>query len=235
MIDAMISVYVVEDDPSLMRSYRVKVEQSGTLHWAGCAGDARSAIAALDEVNPDVLLVDIGLPDASGLTVVRAARQRCPQAEVMVVSVFGDEKSVIDALRAGASGYLLKDSAAGDFVRAIHELRAGQSPISPALARHLLNAWQRVTTSSPSTHTAGMAGTAGTSGADAAGPVGELSSREVEILRAVSRGLTFAEVGERLFISQHTVSTHVKNIYRKLEAHSKVEALNIARRRGWLG
>jgi DNA-binding NarL/FixJ family response regulator len=228
----MISVYVLEDDEALMRSYRAKIEQSGTLCWAGGAGQAHEAIAALDEVNPDVLLVDIGLPDASGLTVVRAARERCPQAEVMVVSVFGDERTLVEALRAGASGYLLKDSAAQDFVQAIHDVRAGHAPISPSLARHLLNAWQRVADAPapPSDPPPAATGTPSEVGAALA----ELSRREVEILRAVSRGLTFAEVGERMFISPHTVATHVKNIYRKLEAHSKVQALDIARRRGWL-
>ena len=180
---------------------------------------------ALATLRPDVLLVDLGLPDTSGLEVVRAARRDCPQTEIMVVSIFGDERSLTEAIRAGATGYLLKDTQAHDFAEAIRDVRAGRSPISPALARYLLNAWQAVNAAPDAATPPVRTQAAGSDG---------LSERETEILQAVSRGLTFAEIGRRLFISPHTVATHVKNIYRKLEAHSKIEALSIARERGLL-
>lgn len=220
----MISVFVVEDDTQHQQRFREAIDAAPDLCFCGAAGTAGQAIAALATLSPDVLLVDLGLPDASGLEVVRTARRQSPQTEIMVVSIFGDERSLTDAIRAGATGYLLKDTQAHDFAEAIRDVRAGRSPISPTLARHLLNAWQAV-----------HAPVGGVSVArpPAAGTDG-LSERETEILQAVSRGLTFAEIGRRLFISPHTVATHVKNIYRKLEAHSKIEALSIARERGLL-
>ena len=221
----MISVFVVEDDPQHQLRYREAISAAPDLHFCGAAGTAREAIGRLSALNPDVLLVDLGLPDANGLEVVRAARRHCPQTEIMVVSIFGDERSLTDAIRAGATGYLLKDTQAHDFAEAIRDVRAGRSPISPALARYLLNAWQAVN---------GPAGAAAPALRSPVAGADGLSDRETEILQAVSRGLTFAEIGRRLFISPHTVATHVKNIYRKLEAHSKIEALSIARERGLL-
>ena len=221
----MISVFVVEDDPQHQQRYREAITAAPDLRFCGAAGTAHEAMDALATLRPDVLLVDLGLPDTSGLEVVRAARRDCPQTEIMVVSIFGDERSLTEAIRAGATGYLLKDTQAHDFAEAIRDVRAGRSPISPALARYLLNAWQAVNAAPDAATPPVRTQAVGSDG---------LSERETEILQAVSRGLTFAEIGRRLFISPHTVATHVKNIYRKLEAHSKIEALSIARERGLL-
>ena len=225
----MISVFVVEDDLLHQQRYREAIDAAPDLHCCGCASTARDAITAIALANPDVLLVDLGLPDASGLEVMRATRRDCPQTEIMVVSIFGDERSLIDAIRAGATGYLLKDTQTHDFAEVIRDVRAGRSPISPTLARYLLDAYQLSTRNMPTpTETKVVTSTHGEAGPEL------LSDREKEILQAVSRGLTFPEIGRRLFISPHTVATHVKNIYRKLEAHSKVQALSIARARGLL-
>ena len=221
----MISVFVVEDNIQHQQRFREAIDAAPDLCFCGASATAGDAMGALATLSPDVLLVDLGLPDASGLEVVRAARRQSPQTEIMVVSIFGDERSLTDAIRAGATGYLLKDTQAHDFAEAIRDVRAGRSPISPALARYLLNAWQAVHAPAAGAPPAVRAPAAAADG---------LSERETEILQAVSRGLTFAEIGRRLFISPHTVATHVKNIYRKLEAHSKIEALSIARERGLL-
>lgn len=223
----MTSVLVVEDDPLHLQRYRETIEAAPDMTWCAGVGTAQEGIACLS-LQPDVLLIDLGLPDASGLTVVQAARLKCPQSEIMVVSIFGDERSLMDAIRAGATGYLLKDTPALDFVAAIRDVRSGHSPISPSLARHLLNAWRIPTTPVAPAGPQATENTAAPEGTDV------LSTREIEILRAVSRGLTFVEIGKRSFISPHTVASHVKNIYRKLEAHSKVEAVSIARERGLL-
>jgi DNA-binding NarL/FixJ family response regulator len=213
----MIAVLAVEDDALHLQNFREAVQAAPDLHWCAGVGNVRDGIAALEQYQPDVVLVDLGLPDASGLEVVHAARRLCPRAEVMVVSVFGDESTLLEALRAGATGYLLKDAMGSDFLTAIRDIHAGRSPISPSLARHLLRAYRP---GSPMP-------------AAAPGENG-LSERETEILQAVSRGHPYAEIAQRHFISPHTVATHVKNIYRKLEAHSKVQALSIARERGLL-
>jgi DNA-binding NarL/FixJ family response regulator len=213
----VISVYFVEDDPSHAREFERAIAAATDLSCIGCAGTAARAIQDLQALRPDVLMVDLGLPDGSGLEVIRFARARCPYTEIMVISMFGDEDSLIEAIRAGATGYLLKDALPGDFVASIRDLRAGHSPISPVLARYLLNAYR------PGAQPQPDPGHASDSRA--------LSEREREVLHCVARGMTFAEIARHAFISQHTVATHVKNIYRKLEAHSKSEAVYLARQR----
>eukprot|EP01031_Cornospumella_fuschlensis_P049025 gene49025-60015_t len=137
----MISVFIVEDDPLHRQRYLEAIDAADDLQCCGCVSTAREAVAALATANPDVLLIDLGLPDASGLEVMQSARRACPQAEIMVVSIFGDERSLIDAIRAGATGYLLKDTQAHNFAEVIRDVRAGRSPISPTLARYLLDAY----------------------------------------------------------------------------------------------
>ena len=208
------SVVLVEDNPLHAQRYRDNLALDPTLALVGEFGLARDAIARIDRHAPDVVLVDLGLPDASGLDVVRHVRARLPGASVMVVSIFGDEGNLVAAIEAGATGYLLKDSPAADFNRCIHALRAGGSPISPSLARHLVRRMQ------PAPAPARVAS--------------PLSKRETAILDAIAQGISTAEIGEQLHISPLTVKTHVQNIYRKLEARSRQHAVYLARTRGLL-
>jgi DNA-binding NarL/FixJ family response regulator len=199
------TVFVVEDDgPTRARLGRA-VEADGRLRLVGAAGTAREGIEGLRREAPDVLLVDLGLPDRTGIDVIRAARQLSADTQAMVVTVFGDEKSVVSAIEAGARGYLLKDGSESEIAAAILELRAGGSPISPRIARHLLRRFQD----------------------EAAPPYGgpNLTEREREILDAVVKGFTFSEIARLLEISTHTVITHVRHIYRKLEVRSRSEAV----------
>lgn len=202
---ALCTVLVVEDDgPTRARLARA-VEADPRLRLAGAAGTAREGVALLRREAPDVLLVDLGLPDRNGIEVIRAARQLAADTQAMVVTVFGDEKSVVGAIEAGARGYLLKDGAESEIAEAILELRAGGSPISPQIARHLLRRFQE-----PAPAREG-------------GP--SLTEREREILDCVVRGFTFPEIAKALAISSHTVTTHVRHIYRKLEVRSRSEAV----------
>jgi DNA-binding NarL/FixJ family response regulator len=202
---ALCTVFVVEDDgPTRARLVRA-VEADERLSLAGAAGTARDGIEGLRLEAPDVLLVDLGLPDRSGMDVIRAARQLSADTQAMVVTVFGDEKTVVGAIEAGARGYLLKDGSEAEIADAILELHAGGSPISPQIARHLLRRFQEPQ-SLPQD-----------------GP--RLSEREREILDGVVRGFTFSELASALGISRHTVTTHVRHIYRKLEVRSRAEAV----------
>src|SRR6478752_3688985 len=130
-MSGIISVVLVEDNPLHAQRYRENLALDPTLALVGEFGLARDAIARIDGMSPDVVLVDLGLPDGSGLDVVRHVRARLPAASVMVVSVFDDERNLVAAIEAGATGYLLKDSRVNDFNQSIHALRAGGSPISP--------------------------------------------------------------------------------------------------------
>ena len=139
----LISVVLVEDNPLHAQRYKENLSLDPTLRLVGEFACALDAIAQVKSLAPDVALVDLGLPDRSGLHVVRHIRDRLPGTAIMVVTIFGDERSLIDAIEAGATGYLLKDSKGIDFNQSIHALRAGESPISPSLAR-LLRRWREL-------------------------------------------------------------------------------------------
>lgn len=173
----------------------------------------------LDLRKPDVLLVDLGLPDTSGIEVIRHASQTLPKCECMVVTVFGDEEHVLASIEAGAAGYLLKDASEENFLAGIRELIAGGSPISPIIARRLLKRFQ--------SESIGPAAATADGKSEVA-----LSEREKEILLLASKGFNYPEMGKLMGISPHTVTSHVKKIYRKLAVHSRGEAVFEANRMG---
>jgi DNA-binding NarL/FixJ family response regulator len=214
---AVLDVLMVEDDPAHMARLCHNLTLDPGLRLAGAFASGRPALAALAELMPDVALVDLGLPDIDGFELIRQIRARCPATDVLVVSVFGTEFHLLHAIEAGATGYLLKDSVAADFNAAIHAVHAGESPISPSLARHLLRRCVGMAPTNPSPD---------------AQDVQLLSVRETGILESIARGDSFPEIGRKLFISAHTVKSHVKNIYRKLETHSRQDAVLVARQRG---
>lgn len=186
---------------------------------AGSSGTLAGGLALLDKGPVDILLVDLGLPDGSGLTLIREAMKRWPdRCDAMVISVFADEHHVLAAIEAGATGYLLKDASPIDVVQQIRELRAGGSPISPVIARRLLQRLAPAKATVPSA-------------ADAV----SLTEQELAVLNYAAKGFTFDEVAELLAISRHTVMTYIKRSYQKLQVHSKAEALYEARRMGLLG
>jgi DNA-binding NarL/FixJ family response regulator len=217
-----VRVVVVEDDPSHRERFRDHLRLDDRLELVAEFANATAAMAAIPPLIPDVALVDLGLPDQSGFAVIEHIHRAAPSAEIMVVSVFGGERNLLQAIEAGATGYLLKDAMPPDFLAAIHALRAGESPISPSLARHLLKRYHD------------DAAPAVSASSDAESGEG-LTVREIDILQRIASGASVAEIAQRLFISTHTVKTHVKNIYRKLEAHSRIEAVNIAQRRRLIG
>ena len=184
-------------------------------------------LSAVHAYRPDVLLVDIGLPSGSGITLIRHVRAHLPHCEAMVVTVFAEEQGVLACIQAGATGYLLKDATGERIAAAIHELRDGGSPISPSIARRVLARFRIAPTPAPAAPAATPAGAAPTDGSP-------LSQRETEILRLVAKGFSFETVGEVLGISSHTVVTHVKKIYRKLAVHSRGEAVYEAGQMGLL-
>jgi DNA-binding NarL/FixJ family response regulator len=210
------SVLVVEDEPEFLRQYCEAITREADLRLAGAVGTLAAALAVVEQSVPDVLVVDLGLPDGNGADLIRRAVQRRPDCDALVLTVFGDDQHVIDAIEAGATGYLLKDSPVGELARCIRELRAGGAPISPSIARRLL-ARMRAPADKP-----------------AAAGASPLTEREAEILRLVAKGLSFAEVGGALDISAHTVVAHVKKIYRKLSVHSRGEAVFEATQLGLL-
>jgi DNA-binding NarL/FixJ family response regulator len=213
-----VTVALVEDDDGARARLVASICAEPTMRLAGDWRTGAEALAHLASEAPDVLLVDIGLPDMSGLEVVRTTAARHPSCDILVVTVFGDEQTVLAALEAGARGYLLKGAASRDIAEDIRELRHGGSPLSPVIARQVLKRLHaRAAKSAAPNHDESV-----------------LTVREGEILNAIARGFSYAETAKLLAISVQTVHTHLKHIYRKLAVHSKTEAVFEADKRGLL-
>ncbi len=214
-----LSVLIVEDDPEFRQAFAHAVSLAADMHLAGIADDLPSGIVLLACEQPDVLLVDLGLPSGSGIELIRMAAQTLPACDVMVVTVFGDERHVLASIEAGATGYLLKDTMPAELVEQIRVLRAGGSPISPVIARQLLARFSGSTKPiPPAAH------------GDAEDPV--LSEQECRVLTLSAKGYNYDEIATLIGVSRHTVLTYVKRSYRKLQGHSKTEAVYEARRLG---
>jgi DNA-binding NarL/FixJ family response regulator len=212
---ARISVLLVEDDTPTRAHLARAIEANARLALLAARATCAEARAELATASPQVLLTDLQLPDGSGIELIREVRERHPDTQAMVITVFGDERSVISSLEAGATGYLLKDGTSESIGESILQLVAGGSPISPPIARHLLRRFQA---SPPGER-------AETPPGGASVPETSLTSREVEILRLIAKGFSFPEIARLLGISAHTVTTHVRHIYGKLEVNSRGEAV----------
>jgi DNA-binding NarL/FixJ family response regulator len=206
-----IKVALVEDDDEARGRLVASIRSDPSLELTGEYRDGAEAIRGLARSVPDVLLVDLGLPDMHGLDLVRRVSAEHPDCDILVVTIFGDEQSVIGALEAGARGYLLKGALEHDIALDIRQLRHGGSPLSPVIARQVLKRLVPERTE----QTPGEA----------------LTPRESEILNAIARGFSYAETAGLMQISVQTVHSHLKNIYRKLAVHSKTEAVFEADRR----
>lgn len=211
MAEVARGVVLVEDDAHTRERLARVIEGHPQLALLGAAATCADARALFARAQPDVLLTDLGLPDGSGIELIREARTRWPAVLPLVITIFGDEQHVVGALEAGALGYLLKDGTPEYIGASIVDMLAGGSPISPPIARHLLRRFR--------------GDVPARSGEAAAAGVPPLSEREGEVLRLIVKGFTYAEIAELLGVSAHTVTTHVRGIYRKLEVHSRSEAV----------
>ena len=183
--------------------------------------DARKAMKIY--AKPDVFLIDLGLPDGSGLELIRDIRKNDASIAIMVLSVFGDERHVVDAIEQGAGGYIHKDEPLEDLAQHIKNVLSGDSPISPSIAKHILNRMQTI--SKPTKSIEPLRNEV----------LSPLSKRERDVLQVLSRGFNRIEVANHLKVSPHTITTHIKNIYRKLNVHSRTEALFEAYHLGLIG
>lgn len=215
-----IHVAIVEDDLGFRSALAQALLAAPDMRLAGTAGTRAEGIALLQGPPVDVLLVDLGLPDGSGIEVIRAAAQQWPSCSVMVSTNFGDETHVMRSIEAGAAGYLLKDSSQAKIVDEIRSLASGGSPISPIIARQVLARFRQ------------NAAPAGTE-QPADGPQ-LLSVREKEVLDFITKGFTAVEIAKLMGLSHFTVRTFVRRIYSKLKVTSKAEAIYEARNQGLL-
>jgi two-component system response regulator NreC len=207
---------VLADDHKLMRSgLRVLLEQQPDLTVVGEASDGRDAVALVASQRPDVLVMDIGMPSLNGIEAAAQITQSHPEVSIVMLSMHSDEGYVLRALKAGAKGYLLKDSAEADLIRAVHAVAEGKSFFSPAVSKVLLDDYVRKLKRS------------GTED-----PYDLLTPREREILQLVAEGKSNKEIAQLLNLSVYTVETHRSNIMEKLNLHGVPELILYAVRKG---
>ncbi|MBL1321006.1 MAG: response regulator transcription factor [Methylophaga sp.] len=209
------TLLIVEDSKATRERLENAITEGDLYELVASVGTFEEAKTALHDLAPEILLTDIGLPDGNGIDLIHMLKSpRVKTSLAIVITVFGDAEHVITALKAGASGYILKDDDFMGINNAITCMVNGGSPISPTIARYLL------TELSISTQ------------AESGDKQGDLSAREHEILLLVSKGYTSKEIGEILELSFHTINGYVKNLYKKLSVNSRTEAIYEATRKG---
>lgn len=212
-----ISVSIIEDD-DLLREHLVQlINDSNRCELAGSASNGAEAMALITEDQTDVYVVDLGLPDIDGVELISLIKSSCPSSRCLVLSTFGDAKHMKRSIRAGATGYLLKDMPDATLINNIVTLHNGESPVSPSLVKLL---FQQVVTQ--------------VDGNDNDFEKFELASRELEVMHFLIEGLSIFNIGDRLCISSHTVNQHLRSIYRKLDVHSRAMAVSTAIKHGFL-
>jgi DNA-binding NarL/FixJ family response regulator len=214
-----IRVAIVEDDPRSLDALSQAVHAAPDMHLVGVAGTRAEGLALLDGPPVDVLLIDLGLSDGSGIDVIHAAARQWTACNIMVSTSFTDESHVMRSIEAGAAGYLLKDSSPARIVDEIRSLASGGSPISPIIARRILERFRQggIESFKPDAVTAPL-----------------LSAREKEVLDFITKGFKTQEIAALMQLSHFTVRTFVRRIYGKLKVTSKAEAIYEARTLGLL-
>lgn len=207
-----VSVFVVEDDESTRAMLHRKIDNSPDHVVIGAVGSLIDARAALRNCEPDIMLVDLQLPDGNGIELIAEQTARNPALPILVISIFGDEERVVKAIGAGAQGYLLKDDDEDAIVDAIDQLLRGESPISPPIAAHLIRRFRQPAPNAPADN--------------------PLSARELEVLQLAAKGLSYREAAELMQVSVNTIGTFTKRIYTKLAVSSRAEAIYEARQMG---
>ena len=207
-----IRVLVVDDHPMWRKGVRNDLDASGVAEVVGEAADGGEAITTAAEVMPEVVLMDLRLPTVSGVEATRRIVDDAPHVKVLVLSASAEETDVLEAVKAGASGYLLKSATSEEIVDALRRVRDGEPVFTPALAGLVLSEFRRLSTPDP------------------AEPA--LTARENDVLKLVAKGYTYREIGERLFISTKTVQNHVQNILTKLQLKKRYELMRYAIQKG---
>jgi two-component system NarL family response regulator len=211
-----IRTMIVDDHALFRRGLEMVLDEEGDIELVGQASDGTEAVEKAAESLPDVVLMDIRMPRSSGIEACRAMKEAAPSAKIVILTISDEEEDLFEAIRAGASGYLLKDiplDEVADTVRAVH---GGQSLINPSMAGKLLTEFatlaKREADIDPTQEV----------------PAPRLTEREMQVLKLVARGMNNRDIAKELFISENTVKNHVRNILEKLQIHSRMEAVMVA-------
>ena len=205
-----IRVMICDDHALFRRGLVMVLETEEGIEVVGEAEDGEDAIAQVEDLAPDVVLMDIRMPRVSGIEATKAIAERVPGAKILMLTVSDEEEDLYDAIKAGATGYLLKEISIEEVATAIRAVVGGQSLISPSMASKLLTEFTSLTRKADERQSV---------------PTPRLTDRELEVLKLVAEGMSNREIAGELFISENTVKNHVRNILEKLHLHSRMEAV----------
>jgi DNA-binding NarL/FixJ family response regulator len=210
-----IRTMIVDDHALFRRGLEMVLDSEPDIELVGQASDGTEAVEKAAESLPDVVLMDIRMPRSNGIEACRAMKEAAPSAKIVILTISDEEEDLFEAIRAGASGYLLKDiplDEVADTVRAVH---GGQSLINPSMAGKLLTEFATLARRDDEERAQEL-------------PAPRLTEREMQVLKLVARGMNNRDIAKELFISENTVKNHVRNILEKLQIHSRMEAVMVA-------
>lgn len=212
----MTRVMVVDDHPMWREGVARDLTEAG-FDVVATAGEGRQAVRVAGAARPDVVVLDLQLPDTSGVEVISGLLAAVPGVRVLMLSASGEQQSVLDAVKAGATGYLVKSASSQEFLEAVRRTAAGDAVFTPGLAGLVLGEYRRLATAPDQPDDDGAP---------------RLTDRETEVLRLVAKGLSYRQIAERLGLSHRTVQNHVQNTLGKLQLHNRVELTRYAIERG---
>jgi two-component system NarL family response regulator len=212
-----IRVLIVDDHALFRRGLEMVLDEENDIELVGQASDGAEATQRAAQSLPDVVLMDIRMPKSSGIDACRAMKEAAPSTKIVMLTISDEEEDLFEAIRAGASGYLLKDIPLDEVAEAVRAVHGGQSLISPSMAGKLLTEFATLARRNEEEPPQQV-------------PAPKLTDREMEVLKLVAKGMNNRDIAKELFISENTVKNHVRNILEKLQIHSRMEAVMIALR-----
>ena len=210
-----IRAMIVDDHALFRRGLEMVLEEEQDIELVGQASDGAEAVEKAAESLPDVVLMDIRMPRSSGIEACRAMKEAAPSAKIVILTISDEEEDLFEAIRAGASGYLLKDIPLDEVADAVRAVYGGQSLINPSMAGKLLTEFATLARRDDEERAQEV-------------PAPRLTEREMQVLKLVARGMNNRDIAKELFISENTVKNHVRNILEKLQIHSRMEAVMVA-------
>jgi DNA-binding NarL/FixJ family response regulator len=210
----MIRVLLVDDQTLIRQGIAMLLELEPDLEVVGAVGDGRAAIEVVERLRPDVVLMDVRMPEMDGVTATRELHRRFPDVGVIILTTFDDDEYIFEGLKAGARGYLLKDISSEEMAEAVRTVARGEALIQPSIARKVVAEFSRLAAGSPP--------------APERSPLkmpGALTERELDVLKALARGMSNKEIAAALVITEGTVKTHISNILAKLDVRDRTQAV----------